>query len=362
MVGMTDQIASGAQAAVDHVAERAAADRTRAERRLAACGIDRDTADRAIDDLRHRTRLTLNFHPDRIDASGRTVAAGLLADGRYRSQFETGISNGGRTAVPGGDRTRWERTLFGGAYDGQPDGSASPRPVYGALDPFGDPYGGSPRFGSSFVVLRPACLDRATLSVGDSHLGPTDVGTADQLWPILAGAVEACVDGDGFGRGLDVDRFLQALEVGADGHDRPSARELDRYVEAQVHGPIDLAADVAAIHLDPSFDGTDVHRDLREVASRYGTELAWSEGSEVRPEAIEPGFRGPEIAALAHRTSGDDGLIDAAVIGRALADLAHTPPSQHGDDEASPRQRYKKLWHCCLAFGTPPSRPRPPQP
>jgi Protein of unknown function (DUF3626) len=30
----------------------------------------------------------------------------------YRSQFETGISNGGL----GGDRDAWERALFGGAY------------------------------------------------------------------------------------------------------------------------------------------------------------------------------------------------------------------------------------------------------
>ena len=28
-----------------------------------------------------------------------------------------------------------------------------------------------------------------------------------------------------------------------------------------------------------------------------------------------------------------------------------------GDAEDSPWQRYKKLWHCCLAFGQPPARP-----
>ncbi|TML11954.1 MAG: DUF3626 domain-containing protein [Actinobacteria bacterium] len=49
-------------------------------------------------------RVTLNFHPDRIAASAVTVSAGLLEEGRYRSQWVTGISNGSRSAVPGGER------------------------------------------------------------------------------------------------------------------------------------------------------------------------------------------------------------------------------------------------------------------
>jgi hypothetical protein len=290
----------------------------------------------------------LNFHPDRHDSKGRTVAAGLLADGRYRSQFETGISNGGRFAVPGGARTRWESLLFNGAYDG----GASVRPVYGALDLFGDPYGGSPRFGSSFIVLEPTCLTRATFCMGDSHLGPTDVGTIDQMTSVLAGVVEECVEGDGFGRNLTVAGLLPTLGRRREGS--PSARELDRYVEAQVHGPVDLATDVAAIHLDPSFQGTQVFRDLQIAARRYGFDLTWSEGSEVGPEDIDPSFRGPEVVALAQETTRGDGLIDAASIGRALAGLPFSPPSVEGDAESSPQQQYKKLWHCCLEFGTPP--------
>jgi len=60
--------------------------------------------------------LTINFHPDRIASNGRRVAAALAANGVYRSQFETSISSGGLTAHTGGDRDRWEETLFGGAY------------------------------------------------------------------------------------------------------------------------------------------------------------------------------------------------------------------------------------------------------
>lgn len=339
---------SGSGAAVRFVVERARRDELAAVSRLAALGVDRRVARRAIGDIRDRARLTLNFHPDRHDSEGRTVAAGLLADGRYRSQFETGISNGGRFAVPGGDRPRWETLLFNGAYDRGP----SVRPVYGALDLFGDPYGGSPRFGSSFIVLEPACLARATLCMGDSHLGPTHVGTIDQMLPVLVGAVEECAEGNGFGRNLSVSEFLQT--IGDPARDRPSARELDRYIEAQVHGPVDLAGDVAAIHLDPSFHRTQVHQDLQAAARHYRFDLRWSEGSEVRPEEIDPDFRGPELVTLAHETTRPNGVVDAATIGRALVGLPFVPPSVAGDPETSPRQRYKKLWHCCLRFGTPP--------
>jgi len=59
--------------------------------------------------------LTLNFHPDRLLADGRSVAQALYEEGLYRSQFETSISNGGLTAYPGGGRDVWERGLFAGA-------------------------------------------------------------------------------------------------------------------------------------------------------------------------------------------------------------------------------------------------------
>ena len=41
----------------------------------------------------------------------------LAQEGIYRSQFETGTSNGGLTAHPGGDRWLWESRMFGAAYD-----------------------------------------------------------------------------------------------------------------------------------------------------------------------------------------------------------------------------------------------------
>lgn len=66
-------------------------------------------------------RVTRQLHLDHGSLLDR-----LAVDGRYRSQFETGTSNGGLTAHPGGARWRWESRLFGGAYDEAPPSS---RPV-----------------------------------------------------------------------------------------------------------------------------------------------------------------------------------------------------------------------------------------
>ena len=69
-------------------------------------------------------RVTLHFHPDRL-VNGTPVLELMAHDGVYRSQFETGMSNGGLTAYPGGDRWRWESRIFAAAYD---DGPASAGP------------------------------------------------------------------------------------------------------------------------------------------------------------------------------------------------------------------------------------------
>ncbi|MET8090671.1 DUF3626 domain-containing protein [Micromonospora sp. NPDC005220] len=87
-----------------------------AERRTATATITRELGVAGVHDLLAAVvrggQLTVNFHPDRLCVDGRTVAAALFEDGVYRSQFVTGISNGGLTAYPGGDRDRWEQRMF----------------------------------------------------------------------------------------------------------------------------------------------------------------------------------------------------------------------------------------------------------
>jgi hypothetical protein len=282
-----------------------------------------------------------------VGRSGATVAAGLLADGRYRSQWVTGTSNGSRSAFVGGDRHGFERGLFGSAYEGV-DPAGDELPVYGALDLLHDPFGGSPRFGSSFVVLRPEVLDRTTLCVGDSHLGPRDVGTVDAPWCVLAGLAEQAA------RDLLLDRRSGVADLLAilEGRQPTAvvARSLDGYVEAQIHGGVDLTADVEAVVVDPSFAGTEVGDDLALAAERCGFVLAATPGTELAVDDVPPDFRGPTMPALARRVARADGIVDARAIGAAAPRVL---PDQlpGGDPPDSLLQQLKYLWHTVFALG-----------
>jgi hypothetical protein len=242
-------------------------------------------------------RVTLNFHPAFL---GR-----LAEDGFYRSQFVTGTSNGGLTAHPGGDRWRWESRIFGGAYD---DAPAHERPVYGALDHRRRPFGAAPRFGSAHLRLSAAALARTTFCYPDSVLEPTAFGVAERAAPLVALALD-------------------------DGQDA-----LDDYVEAQVHGPVDLARDVEALVLDPSFRGTEVEAAARALPCP----VAWHDGFRLSVTELRrhPGYRGPRFVELGAELAVD-GWLDARIVQEAAESGRYD------------RQEVKRVWHLLARFGAP---------
>ncbi len=246
-------------------------------------------------------RVTLNFHP------GRGVLALLAQDGVYRSQFETGTSNGGLTAHPGGARWEWESRLFGGAYD---HAHPADRPKYGALNHRRLSQGGAPRFGSAHLRLKEEVLDRTTFCYPDSVFDPVDFGTAQRM---------------------------SLIEL-ADADDRDP---LDNYIEAHVHGPVTLD-DVEALVLDPSFPGT--------------VELPC-------PVERHAGFRLSTTDLLRHR---DYRTPESVALGLAIAEDGHLDPHVLDNAEAAP-QVVKHLWHHLARYGraattgraTPAAAPRP---
>jgi hypothetical protein len=242
-------------------------------------------------------RITLQFHAD-WPFRGRRVIEAMADDGVYRSQFETGTSNGGLTAHPGGDRWRWESRIFDGRYD---DAEAATRPVYGALD-LGSPYGGSIRFGSAYVRLRPEASERATFCFPDSVFEPTAICGPERVEGLIALCSEADLD------------------------------DLDRYVEAHVHGGVRFDTDVEAVVLDPCFRDGPVHR----AALRLGCAVEWHPGLRVRTEGLDPDYRGPEFVALA-RSLGTE------LVPSVIGDAART-----GDHDA---QSLKRVWHLLARFG-----------
>lgn len=242
--------------------------------------------------------ITLQFHPD-WPHGGRTVIESMAEDGHYRSQFVTGISNGGLTAYAGGDRWRWESRLFSGRYD---DGSPANRPVYGAWNRRADPYGGAIRFGSSYVRLRPAAVSRATFCFPDSVLEPVDVGDATLLPHLCRLADESGFD------------------------------DLDECVEAHVHGPVRFDTDVEAVVLDPCFADTDVER----AARRLGCAIEFHAGFRASADDLDPEYRGAHIVELA-RSLADE--LTPSVIGDAARAGEHPP------------QEIKQVWHCLARYG-----------
>ncbi|MGY2127886.1 DUF3626 domain-containing protein [Blastococcus sp. SYSU DS0617] len=280
--------------------------------RLAVAHVARSASGEPLD---RSLRVTLNFHPDRL-VDGATVLDRLARDGRYRSQFETGTSNGGLTAHPGGARWGWEQRMFGHAYD---DAPAAERPKYGGLNHRRRRIGAAPRFGSAHLRLTGAVLDRTTFCFPDSVFEPTTMATADRfgLFPLVE-RFEA--------RPLTDE--IEATEGGL----------LDDYVEAHVHGPVHLAADVEAVVLDPCFRGSPTESRARAL----GVPVEWHEGRRLTVESLatHPLFRGPRTVDVGRRIA-EAGLLDAAIIGRAAQAAVEDP------------QDLKRVWHCVARFGTP---------
>jgi hypothetical protein len=249
-------------------------------------------------------RVTLHFHPDRL-VGGAPILERMARDGVYRSQFETGVSNGGLTAHPGGDRWRWESRIFGAVYD---DGPPASRPKYGSLNVRQRRIGGSPRFGSAHLRLTADILARATFCYPDSASEPAHFGSATRI---------------------------SSLVKLADADDRDP---LDDYIEAHVHGPIDIGADVEALVLDPCYRASAVE----EAASRLGCPVEWHGGFAVTADAFlaNPRYRGPEFARLG-ASLARGGALTARLIGDASRAARH--------DE----QALKRVWHYVARFGSP---------
>lgn len=296
--------------------------------------------------IRTHARVALHLHPDRLGPGGETVAAALLAEGVYRSQFETGLSNGKVDPSPGGARDLWESRLFGAAYPS--DTPPSERPRYGALDLLHHPDGPAPRFGSCYFLCAPVVTARCTFTYQDSHQDPPEKGTVDEFDDVLAALLgevflrDSALGASELMPGALVRRLLEALPgPRPDPAILPPSRNLNHYIEAQIHGEVRLERDVEAVVVDPGFRGTATGEHLEAMASRYELDLRWHRGFRMRVEATPSDFRGPTMPALAARVARN-GLVDTAAIGDAAREAAGDPAAL---------QELKLLWHCLVRCG-----------
>ena len=255
------------------------------------------------------TAIHVHFHPDWL-VRGTGLLALLCQQGRYQSQFESGSSNGSYSPEPQGERWQWEDQRFAGAYNQATPGE---RPVYGAVDlePLGHPghhgYGAAPRFGSAYLQLHSAATARSSFCDPDSFWHPRHTGLWQQMdW-----------------------QHLQCLQL---------ADPLDHYVEAQVHGGLLLARDVAAIWLDPCYASSP----LAQAVQTCGLVLRFHPGYRLHAGQLAQAslYRGAEVAeVLADMLEHAPGCLTPADVGQAHASGRYPAPL------------LKKAWHCLAQLG-----------
>lgn len=338
-----------------HARSRAKAAREGLEHLLEMSDTPHDDFLRAAATMKVHARVALHFHPDRPGHDHRPAVESLRESGLYRSQFETGLSNGNLSPFAGGERDEWEREYFSGAYH-VPGVGLEHRPKYGALDLRLAPDGPAPRFGSCYFLLNPAVSSRCTFSYLDSHLDPRHRGTLDEMDDILFALVTHAFDHDFVlgerpvrPRAL-IDRLLALSGPRPDPATSTPSRNLNHYVEAQVHGSIELGTDVETLFADPSFRGTPIGTQLEALCRDHTIELRWVGGFTLRVDEVPGDFRGARMPTLARRIARD--ILDARTLGEAAVHLARDPEAwaDHGDP-ARNLQDLKRLWHVLVRHG-----------
>lgn len=326
---------------------------------LKMSNIPGDIFETAVSSLKANARIGLHFHPDRPDSTMKSVAEALFEQGLYRSQFETLISNGSVSALPGGERDLWENRIFGGAY--QTEGTTNnQRPKYGALNVMLHSDGPAPRFGSCYFLLSPKVSYRSTFTYLDSHQDPKEKGTYEEFDMILAALLEEAFSRESAIGDRDltptilINHLLVNLEKKlTDPENKEPNRNLNHYIEAQVHGDISLKEDVEVLVADPSFKETNIGTTLENLCLKYSIELYWHRGFALMVDEVPSDFRGPSMPSLAKRIAQDN-CINASVIGCAVMDLHRNP--QNWKERGTFKevlQELKLLWHVLVRYGKP---------
>jgi hypothetical protein len=179
------------------------------------------------------------------------------------------------------------------------------------------------------MLLAPAGVNAATPNVAVGGTGPTPA-VVSVSEPVAFGTAQR-FDLVRLADDFDARPLTDALELREGG-------VLDDYVEAHVHGPVLLDRDVEALVLDPCYRGTEVEVQAR----RLPCPVEWHPGWRLAVAELERhlGYRGPEVVE-AGVAIAVDGVLDARVVGEAVASGRHDP------------QTLKRVWHCVARFGSP---------
>ena len=211
--------------------------------------------------------VTIQFHPDKKLPGGKNVVEGFAEEPEYKNQFQTKISSGSLCPTAGSSRDGWEKKCFAGVYH-EHDLNPDERPKYGGLSALNSPSGnGGNWYGKCFFELRQDVKFRTTVTPRNS-CGCTaeDVTTID--------AVEVMLDQVG----KKDQSYLKSMFEVARG-ERHSVKQSysGSYVEAQIHGTVDLARDVDFVVIDTKYVATPHGQQLLQLAEKWGATVKFTD-------------------------------------------------------------------------------------
>eukprot|EP00931_Biecheleriopsis_adriatica_P029004 TRINITY_DN17276_c0_g1_i1.p1 TRINITY_DN17276_c0_g1~~TRINITY_DN17276_c0_g1_i1.p1 ORF type:complete len:523 (+),score=126.48 TRINITY_DN17276_c0_g1_i1:53-1621(+) len=191
------------------------------------------------------------------------VTEHLRRDTHYRNQFETARSSG---ILDFKVRRKWERSLFGGAYE---DATAFQRPKYGVLNVWNDPRGdlACEQYGDSYFVLKDVRL-RCTFSSEDSgNLQADRLAVLDHY----AHSLQEYSD----------DELHMIVQLSKDGGARLGDSDAvnvvwGKYKEAQIHGELDLSKHIERVVVNERHrECAETCHAIQELAESKGWTLTW---------------------------------------------------------------------------------------
>jgi hypothetical protein len=311
----------------------------------------------AVENIKKCAQVGIHFHPDRPDKSLKPTIENLFEQGIYKNQFETHISSGGLSGYKGGERDKWEKYLFGSAYN-KPNVKNNERPKYGALDLMRYPDGPSPRFGSCYFLLYPEVSQRCTFTYMGSHLKPRERGTLEEFDFIL---MRLLCDTFHYNNTLGeqnisvrnlLNHFNENLKIPIDDlSDKEAKRNLNHCIEAQIHGSISLKDDVKIFVADPSFLKTSIGDVIIKTCEKYSIKLLWHMGFAMKADDVPDDFRGNKMPELAKRIAVDNS-INAHTLGLAAMDLyTHPEEWENWGSKNAVIQEIKLMWHILVKYG-----------
>lgn len=310
-----------------------------------------------LSSIRTNAYVGLHFHPDRLNKNNQSVVTSLISTGQYKNQFETKISNGLLSPELGGMRDQWENDFFGNIYNTLAIDS-SERPKYGSLDLMRSGNGPSPRFGSCFFLLRPSIKNNCTFSFGDSYKKPKEKGSNHFFEDIFAALMTESFERNfalGFKK-MHPQDLIHHLQKNLslpylDFETLPMIKNLDHYIETQIHSPISLLKDVEILVADPSFRQTIIEEQFKTLCKKYEIDLQWHKGYQLKVKEVPDNFRGPAMQVLAKMIAKDD-LINPKIIGDATKGLrTHSKDWEKFGDYKTCLQSLKLLYHVIVKYG-----------